>query len=342
MSTFDSTQWIQPSPSPTCTPYLQGPDAVFDSNVPDKPLLGWNETSSLSGHIHIKSEAETPGKHRTPMHWSDAHALHHFSRFDSNGSSLTDNPPHEASSVWTPHFQYQYLCQSNSQHASPTESAVSGVYAESTAADGSISFPVSATTSILGERPVEDPLSNAQQNDDGIQAPKQRQASLKSHANIATEQIGEGNHNTRTERRKRSPDTYEESSEDEDSQSETSTQPQSQRVTRGRPRLPTKRGEEDIDAARLSHLERNRRAASRHRRKKKQWISNLDTRARQLQRDKDSLNIVVNALREQVLSLRELLLNHSNCRCEHIRNYLHREVDMITQGPGDAARMQIY
>lgn len=80
------------------------------------------------------------------------------------------------------------------------------------------------------------------------------------------------------------------------------------------------------DAKRSKFLERNRVAASKCRQKKKEWTSNLETRARELQNSKNQLSVMVGSLKEEVLFLKGELLKHSTCGCARIREYLNREV----------------
>lgn len=88
------------------------------------------------------------------------------------------------------------------------------------------------------------------------------------------------------------------------------------------------------DQKRSRFLERNRLAASKCRQKKKEWTSNLETRARQLQNDKNQLALIVGFLKDEVLSLKGELLKHTDCNCDRIRQYLNQEVtNLAAQGP---------
>ncbi|KAI9827795.1 MAG: hypothetical protein M1832_004284 [Thelocarpon impressellum] len=80
-------------------------------------------------------------------------------------------------------------------------------------------------------------------------------------------------------------------------------------------------------------LERNRVAASKCRTKKKEWTSNLEARARDLQNEKNQLAIVVGSLRDEVVWLKGELLKHSSCRCDKIRQYLDREIAHLATNP---------
>lgn len=87
------------------------------------------------------------------------------------------------------------------------------------------------------------------------------------------------------------------------------------------------------DAKRSKFLERNRVAASKCRQKKKEWTSNLESRARELQNSKTQLVVMVSSLREEVLFLKGELLHHTGCGCTKIRDYLRHEASALT-GPG--------
>lgn len=85
------------------------------------------------------------------------------------------------------------------------------------------------------------------------------------------------------------------------------------------------------DAKRSKFLERNRVAASKCRQKKKEWTSNLEVRARDLQSSKNQLTVMVASLKEEILFLKGELLKHSTCGCTAIRDYLNREVASMSQ-----------
>jgi bZIP transcription factor len=74
-------------------------------------------------------------------------------------------------------------------------------------------------------------------------------------------------------------------------------------------------------------LERNRVAASKCRQKKKEWTSNLEQRARNLQASKTSLAVLVSSLREELLYLKGEALKHATCDCNSVREYLGRHAE---------------
>lgn len=78
---------------------------------------------------------------------------------------------------------------------------------------------------------------------------------------------------------------------------------------------------------RSQFLERNRVAASKCRQKKKEWTSNLEQKARELQASKTSLALLVSSLREELLYLKGEALRHTTCDCNSVREYLARHAE---------------
>lgn len=76
------------------------------------------------------------------------------------------------------------------------------------------------------------------------------------------------------------------------------------------------------DVKRSKFLERNRVAASKCRQKKKEWTQNLETRARELQKNNNMLRMDVESLRQEVLFLKTEMLKHSNCGCSQIQDFM--------------------
>ena len=76
------------------------------------------------------------------------------------------------------------------------------------------------------------------------------------------------------------------------------------------------------DVKRSKFLERNRVAASKCRQKKKEWTQNLENRARDLQKNNNSLRMIVNSLRQEILFLKEEMHKHNSCGCEHIQEFM--------------------
>ncbi|KAI9792660.1 MAG: hypothetical protein M1835_007721 [Candelina submexicana] len=107
-----------------------------------------------------------------------------------------------------------------------------------------------------------------------------------------------------------------------------STKRQRKSSTRSKPEPTSPKGSMNPqdDVKRSKFLERNRVAASKCRQKKKEWTSNLEAKARDLQNSKTQLAIMVSSLKEEMLFLKGELLKHSNCNCTRIRDYLDHEV----------------
>ena len=76
------------------------------------------------------------------------------------------------------------------------------------------------------------------------------------------------------------------------------------------------------DVKRSKFLERNRVAASKCRQKKKEWTQNLESRARDLQKNNNLLRMNVESLRDEVLFLKGEMLKHSGCDCEQIQSFV--------------------
>lgn len=76
------------------------------------------------------------------------------------------------------------------------------------------------------------------------------------------------------------------------------------------------------DVRRSKFLERNRVAASKCRQKKKEWTSNLETRARDLQKNNSSLRLMLGSLKDEILFLKGECLKHTSCGCEQIQSFV--------------------
>ena len=88
------------------------------------------------------------------------------------------------------------------------------------------------------------------------------------------------------------------------------------------------------DEKRSKFLERNRVAASKCRQKKKEWTSNLESRARELQNNKNQLALMVGSLKDEMIFLRGEMLKHNGCECAGIREYLSKEAQNLAHdGP---------
>ncbi len=76
------------------------------------------------------------------------------------------------------------------------------------------------------------------------------------------------------------------------------------------------------DMRRSKFLERNRVAASKCRQKKKEWTSNLETRARDLQKNNSSFRMMLGSLKDEILFLKSEMLKHTSCGCDQIQSLL--------------------
>ncbi|RYP31224.1 hypothetical protein DL767_005853 [Monosporascus sp. MG133] len=72
----------------------------------------------------------------------------------------------------------------------------------------------------------------------------------------------------------------------------------------------------------LTHRERNRIAAHKCRQKNRQNVEVLQQQERDLAQQNKYLNAHLNHLKDEVLVLRNEILNHGNCDCELIQNYI--------------------
>jgi bZIP transcription factor len=84
------------------------------------------------------------------------------------------------------------------------------------------------------------------------------------------------------------------------------------------------------EAKREKFLERNRVAASKCRQKKKEWTSQLEGRARELTKDRHVLTATVAMLKNELLELKCKCLEHSDCQCGLIQDYLKKAVGQMS------------
>ena len=118
------------------------------------------------------------------------------------------------------------------------------------------------------------------------------------------------------------------------SANDTSTKPSKRsRKSIGRAKAASQSQSEPMnpeDEKRSKFLERNRVAASKCRQKKKEWTSNLENKARELQASKNQLAIIVTSLKDEVMWLKGEMLKHTGCGCVQIREYLSSAAENIT------------
>lgn len=76
------------------------------------------------------------------------------------------------------------------------------------------------------------------------------------------------------------------------------------------------------EVRRSKFLERNRIAASKCRQKKKEWTQNLESRARELAKESQSLRMMVESLRDEMMFLRSEMVKHTTCGCAEIQGWV--------------------
>lgn len=84
---------------------------------------------------------------------------------------------------------------------------------------------------------------------------------------------------------------------------------------------------------RKNFLERNRVAALKCRQRKKQWLANLQAKVELYGSENDALNATVQALREEIVSLKTLLLAHKDCPVARANGV---QLDMASMAAGGA------
>lgn len=78
-------------------------------------------------------------------------------------------------------------------------------------------------------------------------------------------------------------------------------------------------------------LERNRLAASKCRQKKKNWVENLEARARELLAFNNTLNLEVASLKHEVLQMKLEVARHRKCDSSEIQAILKQEPDFFAE-----------
>ncbi|WEW55169.1 Transcription factor [Emydomyces testavorans] len=76
---------------------------------------------------------------------------------------------------------------------------------------------------------------------------------------------------------------------------------------------PTNSKKMTDDEKRKNFLERNRVAALKCRQRKKQWLANLQAKVEMYSQENDSLSTTVTKLREEIVTLKSMLLAHKEC-----------------------------
>ncbi|KAI9344110.1 hypothetical protein BD770DRAFT_350979 [Pilaira anomala] len=86
---------------------------------------------------------------------------------------------------------------------------------------------------------------------------------------------------------------------------------------------------QDEKEKRKQSLEKNRLAAYRCRERKKQEQQHMIDQADLLALQNESLQIIVHNLRNEVISLRELLLAHDTCHCERVQSFIQKSSSLL-------------
>ncbi|GAA5941520.1 bZIP transcription factor [Sporobolomyces koalae] len=81
----------------------------------------------------------------------------------------------------------------------------------------------------------------------------------------------------------------------------------------------------DPSLKRKQFLERNRVAACKSRQKKKEKVGKLEQDATDLCHKNQLLQAAALALRQEILTLRQIIQTHQGCSCEHAQGYLERD-----------------
>lgn len=94
----------------------------------------------------------------------------------------------------------------------------------------------------------------------------------------------------------------------------------------------TRRNRGDTAKARAKrevNLEKNRLAANKCRKKKREWIDRLEDKHRQLSEHNKLLRAELAELYDTVYALKELVLSHANCGSGPIDDYVRREAEQV-------------
>ncbi|KAF8538540.1 Aft1 HRA domain-containing protein, partial [Trichophaea hybrida] len=91
---------------------------------------------------------------------------------------------------------------------------------------------------------------------------------------------------------------------------------------------------------RKNFLERNRVAALKCRQRKKQWLANLQAKVEMYGTENDALNATVQSLREEIVSLKTLLLAHKDCPVARA-NGVQLDIASLAAGTNDYGHVQM-
>jgi ATF/CREB family transcription factor len=94
------------------------------------------------------------------------------------------------------------------------------------------------------------------------------------------------------------------------------SKPTKRKSAGGRKRKPI----DNLDQKRINFLERNRQAALKCRERKKRWLEDLQAKYDYLTAENVTLSATANSLREEIIHLRTLLINHQDCPVAQANN----------------------
>jgi ATF/CREB family transcription factor len=81
-------------------------------------------------------------------------------------------------------------------------------------------------------------------------------------------------------------------------------------------------------------------AALKCRQRKKQWLANLQAKVEMYGSENDALNATVQSLREEIVSLKTLLLAHKDCPVARA-NGVQLDIATLTAGTNDYGHVQM-
>ncbi|KAJ2957661.1 hypothetical protein NQZ79_g6643 [Umbelopsis isabellina] len=149
-----------------------------------------------------------------------------------------------------------------------------------------------------------------------------------------TRPVGSTSPNNKRSRRKTTDDNT-----TEDSMSQTSDNSH-QNTNSNKSRKKSNAGKDtDDDEKRKNFLERNRQAALKCRQRKKQWLNNLQAKVEYLTNDNEQLQLQANALREEIINLKTLLLAHKECPVAQQNGVVG--LNLLQRAPGGPGAMDM-
>ncbi|OJD37334.1 bzip transcription factor [Diplodia corticola] len=98
---------------------------------------------------------------------------------------------------------------------------------------------------------------------------------------------------------------------------------------RKKAQCPTQAGTPNERARREVNLEKNRLAANRCRRKKRDWTDKLEDRHRNLSVHNQLLHAEISGLRDDIFALKDMALRHADCGFRPIDDYVKREAERV-------------